>query len=374
MRKKRTFKISFKKPGSFDRILFWLTIGLTIFGVIMVYNASVVEAYRDFLDKYYYLKYQAIWAFLGTLVMISLSFFNYKNLKKLSPLLFIINIIFLILVLIPGIGLKIKGASRWLNFGVFGFQPAELIKLTLTLYLSYLFSHKKAFWQFIFLIGLVAGLVMLQPDLGTTIVILTTAFLLYFAAGALFLELLPLTLGGFLIGLLLVLTSPYRKNRLLTFLDPMRDPLGASYHIRQVLIALGSGRIFGVGLGQSRQKYEYLPESTTDSIFAIIAEETGFIGGAIVILVFLMVIYRGFAIAQNSQEQFSRLLATGITCWLGVQSMLNLGTMVALVPLTGVPLPFISYGGSSLIVTLAGIGILLNISRFQIIQKKKRKR
>lgn len=374
MRKKRTFKISFKKPGQFDRVLFWLTIGLTIFGVIMIYNASVVEAHRDFLDKYYYLKYQTIWAFIGILVMILLSFFNYKNLKKFSPFLFFINIIFLILVLIPGIGLKIKGASRWLNLGSFSFQPAELIKPTLTLYLAYLFSHKRVFLQFLFLIGIVAGLIMLEPDLGTTIVILITAFLVYFVAGASVIELLPLSLGGFLLGLCLILISPYRKSRLLTFLDPMRDPLGTSYHIRQVLIALGSGGLFGVGLGQSRQKYEYLPETTTDSIFAIIAEETGFVGAVIVILVFLMLIYRGFAIAQNTQDQFGRLLGTGITCWLACQTILNLATMVALVPLTGVPLPFISYGGSSLIVTLVGVGILLNISRFQVVHKKKHKR
>ena len=359
---------------SIDWSLFWLAIGLTIFGLIMVYNASVVEAYRDFLDKYYYVKYQAVWALLGILVMVSLSFFNYKNLKKLSPLLFFINIIFLILVLIPGIGLKMKGASRWISLGSFSFQPAELVKPTLTLYLAYLFSRKKSLLHFVFLTGIVAGLIMLQPDLGTTILILLTAFLIYFVAGASILELFPIALGGFLLGLCLILTSSYRKSRLLTFLNPMRDPLGASYHIRQVLIALGSGGGFGIGLGQSRQKYEYLPEATTDSIFAIIAEETGFVGAAIIILVFLMVIYRGFAIAQDAPDQFSRLLATGITCWLAVQIMLNLATMVALVPLTGVPLPFISYGGSSLIVALAGVGILLNISKFQVVQRKRRKK
>lgn len=363
-----------KTKKNIDWSLFWLAIGLAIFGVIMVYNASVVEAYRDFLDKYYYVKYQAVWALLGILAMISLSFFNYKNLKKLSPFLFFINIIFLILVLIPGIGLKVKGASRWINLGFFSFQPAELVKPTLTFYLAYLFSHRKSFLHFIFLTVIVAGLIMLQPDLGTTIVVLLTAFLIYFVAGASILELLPLALGGFLLGLCLILTSPYRKSRLLTFLDPMRDPLGASYHIRQALIALGSGGLFGVGLGQSRQKYEYLPEATTDSIFAIIAEETGFVGAAIIILVFLMVIYRGFAIAQDAPDQFSRLLATGIICWLAVQIMLNLATMVALVPLTGIPLPFISYGGSSLIVALAGVGVLLNISKFQVVQRKKRKK
>jgi len=198
---------------------------------------------------------------------------------------------------------------------------------------------------------------------GTSVVVISTAFSLYFISGAPMMQLMSLGVAGFVGGMGLILSSPYRKQRLLTFLNPTSDPLGASYHIRQILIALGSGGLFGVGIGRSRQKFSYLPEATTDSIFAIVAEEIGFIGSALVIVIFINLIYRGIHIAKNARSPFSQLLAGGITCWIGIQTLLNLAAMVALVPLTGIPLPLISYGGSSLVTVLTGIGLLLNISR-----------
>jgi cell division protein FtsW len=353
-------KSSLKK---FDWTLFVLVSALTLFGVLMVYNASIIEADRVFNDKYYYLKNQGLWAGIGLLVMLIFSRIDFNLFKKIAAPMFVVNLILLALVLIPGIGTPIKGARRWLNFGFFILQPSELIKLTMVCYLASWLEKKRRLYQFLFLIGLVSGLVLLEPDLGTLVVIVVNAFIIFFLSGASLLKLIPLGVFGFLMGVLVIFSSAYRRDRLLTFLNPTRDPLGSSYHITQVLIALSSGGFFGLGLGQSRQKYAYLPEVTTDSIFAIIAEELGFIGASVVILIFLAILLKGFLIVKRAKPGFSQLLAGGIVGWIGIQTLINLAAMVALVPLTGLPLPFISYGGSSLIVSLAAIGILLNISR-----------
>jgi len=329
----------------------------------MVYNASVVEAFRVFRDKYYYLKNQALWLAIGFLIMIFLSRIDYHIFKKISGPIFLANLILLALVLIPGVGTQIKGARRWLNLGFFMLQPSELVKLTFSAYLACWFEKKRRMLHFFFLIILVSGLIILEPDLGTLLVIITNAFLLYFLSGASVLKLGVLGLVSVFMGILLVLSSSYRKSRLLTFLNPTRDPLGSSYHIRQVLIALGAGGFFGLGLGQSRQKYEFLPEATTDSIFAIIAEESGFVGASLLILIFTIITLKGLLISAKAKDKFGQLLAGGISGWIGIQAIINLAAMVALIPLTGLPLPFISYGGSSLIVAFAGVGILLNIAR-----------
>lgn len=352
-----------------DLGLLFLVIGLVLFGVLMVYDASVVEALRDFNDKYYYLKYQLLWAVIGLSLMIFISFINYKFFAKIAPFLFFVNLILLILVLIPGIGTRIKGARRWLNLGIFLFQPTELIKLTFSIYLAVWLSKARSLWKFLFLISIVLFLIIIEPDLGTAVVVITTAFLIYYVSGASLLRLFPIGLIGLASGLLIIFSSPYRKSRLMTFLNPAVDPLGRSYHIRQVLIALGSGGIFGLGLGQSRQKYEYLPEAATDSIFAIIAEEMGFVGAVLVVFVLLLVIYKGFKIAKQAPDLFAKLLACGISIWIGIQTAVNLSAMVVLVPLTGLPLPFISYGGSSLIVMLMAMGILLNISKYRVVKR-----
>lgn len=365
-KRKVTLKIT---PAKTDWILVGLVLGLTIFGLIMVGNASVVEAYRDFGDKFYYLRLQTQWVALGLFAFLIACFFNYRRLKMLAIPLLIFTLISLVLVLIPGIGTKALGARRWLGIGAFRFQPAELAKLTMVLYLASFFSNKRSFLPFLALLGILVVLIMLEPDLGTTVVVAATSLVVYFASGASVWQIGLVGLVGLIGGGGLIFFSPYRRERLLTFLNPTRDPLGASYHIRQILIALGSGGVFGVGLGQSRQKYEYLPAATTDSIFAVVAEELGFVGAVAILLAFLFLIWRGFKIASQAPDDFGRLLAVGITSWIGFQALVNLGAMVALIPLTGVPLPFISYGGSSLVLALTGMGILINISKQRVARK-----
>jgi len=347
----------------FDSILFTVTLLLTAFGVLMVYDASVVEAYRDFSDKLHFAKLQLVWAVVGILSMLVVTRIPLGLVKKLALPFFAFTVLLLIAVIIPGVGQQVQGARRWLIFGPITIQPSEIVKLSFAIYLSVWLENKRKFSHFLALSVVILALVMAQPDLGTSLVVIATGITIYFLSGAPLMSLGLMIASGAVAGLGLILSSPYRKARLLTFLNPASDPLGASYHIRQILIALGSGGLLGVGIGRSRQKYEYLPEATTDSIFAVIGEEIGFIGSAIFIILFLMLIFRGFTIARKAKTTFAQLLAGGITAWIGIQALLNLSAMVALVPLTGVPLPLISYGGSSLVTVLTGVGLLLNVSR-----------
>lgn len=358
-----TLKSQKQKP---DYLLVLVVFGLTLFGLLMVYDASVVEAYHKFSDKYFYLRQQLKWVGLGLVSSLIFAKIDYHKLSKIAGLGILVTIILLILVLIPNIGIKAMGAKRWINLAGFSLQPAELTKLGFVLYLASWLSKQRRTFPLLILSGLILCLIVLQPDLGTAVVIITSGFLVYFVAGAPLFYLSLLALLGLLGGLGIIWISPYRRQRLLTFLDPTTDPLGASYHIRQALIAIGSGGLFGLGLGRSRQKYEYLPAATTDSIFAVIAEETGFMGSLAVILAFLFLFWRGIKIAKEAPDCFGQFLATGITSWIATQALVNLAAMVALVPLTGVPLPFISYGGSSMITSLSGMGILLNISKNKI--------
>ncbi|MFC1627255.1 putative lipid II flippase FtsW [Patescibacteria group bacterium] len=361
------------KNKKIDLTLLLLTIGISLFGILMVYNASVVEAFEIFADKYHFLKMQSLWVAVGLVGLAAASLISLPWLKKISPALLLINIILLILVLIPGISSKTLGARRWISLAGFNLQPTELIKLTLSIYLAAWLSKERSFWSYLVILITILGLIMLQPDLGTSIVIIVSAFLVYYASGASLLYILGLGVLGTLSGLGLILLSPYRKQRLLTFFNPTSDPLGSSYHIRQALIAVGSGGLWGLGLGQSRQKYQFLPQVTTDSIFAIIAEELGFLGAGLVIVALFVLILKAFKIAKYAPDKFSQLLATGIASWLGIQVIVNISAMLALLPLTGVPLPLISYGGSSTVVILMAVGLLLNISRYQINPKKLQK-
>ncbi|MBF8249941.1 MAG: Cell division protein FtsW [Candidatus Levybacteria bacterium] len=351
-----------------DASLLISVIIITLFGLLMIYDASSFVAFRDFGDKYHYLKDQSVWIILGCIVLAFFSFFDYHRLYTLALPMLLGALVLLTLVFVPGIGVNLLGAHRWIDIGVFLLQPAEFIKLALAIYLAAWFSSKEKgrLPAFLLLMGLVLGLVMLEPDMGTTVVITAEALFIYFLSGArvLYFSLIIPLIG--LLGFLLIKLSPYRAQRLEAFLNLDSSLQSSSYHVRQILIALGSGGLFGVGLGNSLQKYAYLPESTTDSIFAIIAEELGFVGAVALILFFIFIIFRCFRIAVNSRDNFGKLLAGGITTFLAIQTIINLAAQTVLVPLTGIPLPFISYGGSSLIVDLAAVGILLNISKQKI--------
>ena len=354
-----------KKSNKPDRTLFIITILLTVAGLIAVADASSPIAIRDFADKFFFVKQQIGWALLGLLLMLIFMQIKYTFWEKIATPLFFGSLFLMLLVFIPGLGVSLLGAKRWIVIGSYSFQPSELLKLTLAVYLAKLAANNKKTKAFYFPLIISAGLIMLQPDLGTTVVIAGMAMLQILLAG------IPLgyyflSLGGGLIaGIILILISPYRRDRLLTYLQMTVEPLDKSYHIRQILLALGSGGLFGVGLGHSRQKYLFLPETATDSIFAVIAEEIGFLGAKALLMLLVIYVYKGLKIAATPPDKFSYILAAGITSWVAVQTILNIGSMVALVPLTGIPLPFISYGGTALTAILAGSGILLNISKYK---------
>lgn len=345
-----------------------LVLFLLSFGLLMVYDASSATGAQTFNDKYYFLKEQVKWSVVGLIGAAFAYFFDYRLLKKFALPGILVSLLLLISVFLPGIGIRAYGASRWVNLGFMALQPSELAKLALIIYLSaWLTTREKGkLSAFLLLIGLLVGLIIMQPDMGTAIVLFLTAMILYFISDNEILGLIFLTPIIALGGIGLAMRSPYRLKRLLTFLNPDVDPLGASYHIRQALIALGSGGIFGLGLGNSRQKYSYLPEATTDSIFAIIGEELGLIGAVVLISIFLVFFVQAFKLTLSVEDAFGKLLGMGIISWLAVQTFVNLASIVGLIPLTGVPLPFISYGGSALVVELVGVGILANIWRVNL--------
>lgn len=364
-RKKFKRELSFRQLINFDWLLVGVVLGLTLLGLVMIFDASVAEAYHQFGDKYYFVKLQLFWSGLGLLSLIFFAFIPFEWLKKLSRVIFIVSIIALVAVLIPGIGAKVQGARRWISLGSFRLQPSELVKFAAVLYLPSWLQKKSDSNAYLFLVGAILILLMLQPDMGTSLIITGVAFSLYFLSGAplrSFLKLLMLMLTA---GVLLIATSSYRMDRVRTFFDPGDDPLGNSYHIRQVMISLGSGGLTGTGIGRSRQKFQYLPEASTDSIFAVIGEETGFIGAGLVVIAFVVFIVKAGMIAGKTPDPYMQLVSAGVLSWIGLQALLNLGAMVALVPLTGIPLPFVSYGGSALVTAMSGAGLLINASRFK---------
>lgn len=345
--------------------LYVLPIILTLIGLVFIFEASSVAAFRTLKDSFYFMKLQLVWFAIGTGVMIFFSYFNYRKLYYLSlPTLFF-GIVLLIVVLIPGIGQSISGARRWINLGFINIQPSEIIKFSIILYLSSWFSRREGsrFLSFFGLLVLIASLIMLQPDMGTTIIVFGLFVILYYLSGNklhYLLFLIPLSGVGFF---LLVQISPYRLRRLLAFLNPQLDPLGITYHVNQIFISLSTGGLVGRGFSASRQKYQFLPEAHTDSIFAIIGEEVGFVGALVVIFLYGILIYKAYDIAQTVKDRFGQLLAGGICSLIALHVLINLGGMVNLIPLTGVPLPFISYGGSSLFIFFALMGILINIGK-----------
>lgn len=366
-----------------DLVLLGALFLLAAFGVLMVYDASVVTSLdlfggQLFGGQYHYLILQLTWVLLGLFPAMFFYLLDYKRLRGLALPLFLFSIICLVFVLLPtSFNPEMLGARRWIYFNPapmpkiplllrLKFQPSELAKFALILFSAVLFTgrRKVTLRLLLPLLFLVTVPVILEPDLGTAGILAGIGVATYFVAGGSLLQLalfLPLLLAA---GVSLILASPYRSERLFTYLNPsLADPRGAGYQIRQILIALGSGGLFGLGIGEGRQKYAYLPGVNTDSIFAIVGEEFGFLGTAILIFLFALVIYRGFKVAAEAPDQFGKVLAAGIASWFALQALVNLGAMAGLIPLTGVTLPLISYGGSSLVVTMAAFGVLLNISK-----------
>ena len=356
------------------------TIGaLMVFGILILTGVSAPISMEKFGSTFYYLKHQLIF---GLIPGIFLAFIAFKVkisfLRKWAPLLLLVNIILMVLVFFPKIGSGTQGASRWLNLGPLSFQPSEFLKISFFLYLASWLSSKDflrikkssyskgnllGFAAFLVIIGMVSLLLILQPDISTLVVIVLVAGVMYFLAETPLWHTAVVTLGG-LGGLLaLIKIAPYRMARFLVFLKPETDPMGMGYHLKQSLIAIGSGGFWGLGLGLSHQKFGFLPGTIADSIFAIFAEEAGFIGSIILISLFLLFFWRGFKISKRTSNDFYRFLGLGLTFWLVFQAFVNIGAMIGILPLTGIPLPFISYGGSAMVAELIGVGILLNISK-----------
>lgn len=343
----------------------YLPIVLSLIGLLFVFEASSVRAIQETGNSFHYFQLQAIWIALGLVGMYFFSLFDYRKLYYLSFPFMAGTIGLLMMVLLPGLGRTAGGAQSWINFGFFNIQPTELAKFSVIIYLASWFMNreKKRFVPFISLLGFLVFIIMLQPDLGTATMIFILSLVMYYLAGSqlgYLVLLFPLSIVGFYV---LTKISPYRMKRISAFLDPSTDPLGVGYHVNQIAISLQNGGFFGLGFGASRQKFLYLPEAHTDSIFAILAEEFGFVGSALLIFAFVVLMYKIYEIAYRAPDRFGKLLAGGIFVYFALQVTVNLGGMVGLMPLTGVPLPFISYGGSNLLISFAMIGILLNIRK-----------
>jgi len=365
--------MSHRNSANPDYFFISLTFILVIFGLVMLTSASSDIAKLRFGDSYYYLKHQLVYGFTLGILGFTLGFFAYYRFwEKLSLVLLIINIILLGLVFTP-FGVNVKGAERWLNIGGLIFQPGEIIKLSFLIYLSAWLgknqirhlSFFKGLLPFLILVGAVSFLLVLEPATTTAVLLFGASMILYFMGGAKMKFIIGTVLLA-LIGLVTIIyLTPYRLQRVISYINPQEDELGSGYHINQALIAIGSGGITGVGYGNSTTKIKYLPEPIGDSIFAVIAEELGFVGGIAIIGIFLMFVWRGLLIAKNSRDNFGQLLVTGFISLMGLQIFVNIGAISGLMPLTGVPLPFISYGGTALAVFMTMCGIIVNVSKYK---------
>ncbi|MDP9238417.1 MAG: putative lipid II flippase FtsW [Chloroflexota bacterium] len=364
------------RSGSPDYLIA-ATVGvLVVLGVLAVYSSSFALGLLEFGDANYFVLRQVFFAALGGVAMYLLMRSDYRQLRVISPLLMLAAIAGLLAVLMPGIGLEHNGATRWIRIGgpIPPLQPSEFAKLALIIYVSAWLAGRgdnvKTFWLGFFpcvlLVGFVAGLVMLEPDLGTSIVLVLTTMTLVFVAGASITHVFAFAGAGGVVTSMLILAGDYRTDRLFAFVRAEDDPSGRGFQTLQLLIALGSGGVHGLGLGASRQKFFYVPGAHTDGIFAIIGEELGFIGAVVVILLFAFLMIRGFRVILRARDDFGSLLAVGIVSWIGYQALINIGGITRALPLTGIPLPFLSYGGSALMAMLAAIGILLSVSRYGV--------
>lgn len=355
------------------KYLIWLTFILVVFGLVMISSAGIYLSQKNFGTSYYYFNHQFLFGFLpGIFLFLAASRIDYKIWKKVSLPLVLLSVGLLILVFVPGFGIIGGGAKRWVNlFGFFSFQPTEILKLVLIIYLASWFSSRVhlnrgaagpaiAFTAIIFFISI---FIAAQPDIGTLGIIVAIALIMFFASGGAmkhFMAIVLLIVIGFA---LLTVFSPYRFSRIFVFLNPDFDVRGAGYHLNQSLIAIGKGGVLGSGFGKGEQKLGLLPEAVSDSIFAVIGEELGFVGMAAVLITLLLFVIASLKIARRTNDKFASLYAIGLASWIGIQSFVNIASLSGLAPLTGIPLPFISYGGTSLAALMTATGILVNVSR-----------
>jgi len=352
--------------------LLWLIFILLAFGLIILSSAGLIDGQKKFNSSYYYLFHQLEFGVLpGLVFMFALSRLNYKHFRKISLLLLFLALFLMILVFVPSLGQGLKGATRWLNIGGITFQPSEFLKLAMVIYLAAWFGGRDeriknwvyGMAPFFIIMAFVTLLLVLQPDIGTLIVVMLIAGGVYFFAGIKFKQFLIIMLAVSAILTALVVLEPYRFNRIKAFINPSVDPRGISYQINQSFISIGSGGVFGLGFGNSRQKFGFLPEVAGDSIFAVIAEELGFIGSAFTIGLFVILCLILIKIAKNAPDKFSSLLVMGINMWIMSQTFVNIAAISGLAPLTGIPLPFVSYGGTAIISLLGGLGIVLSVAK-----------
>lgn len=361
------------RTHALDSVFLWTAVGFVLFGILVLSSASGPSAYAKFGDSFWFVKHQLLFGLLpGILALLFFSRLNYRRLRGLAKPFFAVSLFLLALVFLPGIGAAWGTSQSWIHLFGFSLQPAEIVKLSFLIFLAAWLDQKgekgvrdvhTGLLPFLALVGSVAFLLILQPDIGGMSIIVGTSLLLYFLGGARLSHLLAIATAGFGALFLLIKAAPYRAARFTTFFHPELDPRGIGYHINQALLAIGSGGFFGLGFGHSRQKFLYLPEVEGDSIFAVMAEELGFVLMLVFILGILFFLFRGYKIARRAPDRFGQLLAGGIVCWLGLQIFVNVAGMLSLMPLTGLTLPFISYGGTSMTVTLAAVGVMLNISK-----------
>ena len=359
-----------KRLEGYDLVILLMAVALTSFGVVMVYSASSVMAVRKFHDGFYFLKRQGLYALLGFGVMAFAMSYDYEKWRKYAvPILFGCMIL-LVLVFVPGIGGAAKGASRWIRLPGFNFQPSELAKIALIFYMAYSLDKRQekvklfssGFLPYMVLLAVPIGLLLMQRDMGAALTMGVVAVLMLFAAGTRPRYILGMGVVALPFAWYLVMTESYRLRRIKAFLDPWKDPTDSGFQIIQSWLAFGNGGVFGQGLGEGKQKLFYLPEAHTDFILSVVGEELGLIGVLVICAMFFLLVQRGIRVALHAQDNFGRFLAFGIVTLLGIEAFVNMGVVTGLLPTKGLALPFISYGGSSLVVPLFAVGVLLNVS------------
>jgi cell division protein FtsW len=362
-----------------DFLLLFVTVSLVLLGLVMVSSSTVVLGLTLRQDPAYYFRHQLFYGVLtGVLTWLVVQWIPYWWWRRLALPFLLVALGLLLLVFVPGFQFKYGGAARWLVVGPISIQPSEVAKFGFIIYLAAILSkheraqrkeeHEISFTPFLVIVALMSLLLVMQPDIGTLFVMTATALTMFYAAGGRLRTILLLIAGSAAIFFLLIQMAPYRVARFTTFLHPELDPRGIGYQVHQALLAVGSGGLWGQGLGRSRQKFNFLPEPAGDSMFSIMAEELGFVRMIVVIGLYALLAFAGYRIARRAPDLFGSLLAAGITTWFVVQAFVHMAANLALLPLTGIPLPFISYGGTALVMTLAGAGVLLNISRYTLRQ------